>query len=143
MRKFLLTSLFTFLALTAWANPVQKSEFGTASTNHDQTTIPQREGKARDKSTDIARTATKTRTAKEIRIEKALERKRLKREVAEERKRRDAARKAEIKRKRCEYLAERMNRADEEARNAVGRKVDSTRIRSQRATKKFVQECKD
>ena len=143
MRKFILTSLFTFLTLTALASPVQKSDDGAASTNHDQTTIPQRELKARDKSTDTARAATKTRTAKEIRIEKALERKRLKREVAEERKRRDTARKAEIKRKRCEHLAERMNRADEEARNAVGRKVEITRIRSQRATKNYVQQCKD
>ncbi len=143
MRKFLLTSLFTFLALTALANPIQKSEDGAASTGHDQSSIAQKDPAVRDKPTKAAEPNEQTRTAREIKIEKALERRRLNREVAEERKRRDAARKAEIKRKRCEHLAERMNRADEEARNAVGRKVDSTRIRSQRATKKFVQECKD
>ncbi len=143
MRKLILISLLSLFALAASANPVQKSEDGAASTSHGQSAVAGKDLNVSDKASDATMHGAKARTVEESKIEHALERRKLKRKVAEEHKRQNAARKAEIKRKRCKHLADRMNLADEEAKNAVGKKMDITRIRSQRATKKFVQECKN
>ena len=140
MHKFLL--MLALISVSASAAPVYKCESGGKTTYSEHPCAGGKVMQDRDKPTESDKTSAQERAKKDQALEKKLADQRRKREAKEEIERQRAAKRSEAKDKKCAQLQQRATWADEDARKSVGKKAEKVRVKSRRATEKYVLECK-
>lgn len=141
MHKFLF--ILALISFSASATPVYKCEINGKTAYSESPCLGGKVMQDKDNPTETDRTSARQRAEKEKAIEKKLSEKLQKREAKEEKERQRAAKKSEAKDKKCAQLQQRANWAEEDARKSVGKKAEKARLKSRRATEKYVLECRN
>lgn len=140
MYKFLL--ILALISVSVSATPVYKCESGGKTIYSEFPCPGGTELKVKGRPNEDDKTSAQERAKKDHAIEKKLADQRRKREAKEEKERQKAAKRSDAKDKKCAQLQQRMTWADEDAKKSTGKKAEKVRLKSRRATEKYVLECR-